>query len=599
MEGIRILDSARGSTNQFVRFAWITLTYALTIAWEPILMRAFCAMVVLLCFASGTSAQTVPAQSSFEQQARTLAAAQRWAEIVRLLGPIQPRTAEMDFSYGMALARLGRWTEAESALQAGQKLAPADARFPEELAGIAFEQKNNPLAARRMRQALRLKPNDAYANDFLGTVFFLEDNLEASLKYWNRVGKPQIIQVRQDPVPRVDPALLDQAFAFSPAATLRLPQLLDTKARLRGLGIFPRYQFDLRARNNGQFDMVFRNQERNGFGDGKLEALFLSLRGLPFQSVNPEYDNFHRDAINFASLLRWDAQKRRIFVQASGPFEHGAKYRWDLTADLRGENWALRNGFAGPAPVLASFNLRSEVASFQLVSYASGRLGWSVGAEVSHRNFRSVAPGTILTPQMLAPGYQLKPEAQLTATLWRVPERRFILSAGAGAEAARLWSPNPQTFEKLTGSLGWHWFPRAVGDDYETSQQLRAGKTFGQPPFDELFILGLERDNNLPMHAHIGTRDGLKGSAPLGRDYFLQNWQLDKNLYSNGIVRLQLGPLLDIGRIADPGTQLGSHQWLYDTGAQAKLRIFGTGLVFSYGKDLRTGNNAFYLMLLQ
>lgn len=453
-------------------------------------------------------------------------------------------------------------------------------------------------AARRLKQALRLKPNDAYANEFLGTVYFLEDNLEASLKYWNRVGKPQIVQVRQDPVPRVDPALLDHAFAFSPAATLRLRQFDDTNARLHGLGIFPRYQLDLLARNNGQFDVVFRNQEGNGFGDGKWEALFLSLRGLPFQSVNPEYDNFHRDAINFASLLRWDAQKRRIFVQASGPFEHGAKYRWELTADLRGENWALRNGFAGPAPVMASFNLRSEVAALRLVSYASGRVGWSVGAEVSHRNFRSVAPGTILTPQMLAAGYELEPEAQVTAILLRVPERRFILSAGAGAEAARLWSPNPQSFEKLTGSLAWHWFPRAVGDDYETSQQLRAGKTFGQPPFDELFILGLERDNDLPMHAHIGTRDGIKGSAPLGRDYIVENWQLDKNLYSNGIVRLQLGPLLDIGKIADPGTQLGSRQWLYDTGAQAKLRIFGTGLVFSYGKDLRTGNNAFYLMLL-
>ena len=62
---------------------------------------------------------------------------------------------------------------------------------------------------------------------------------------------------------------------------------------------------------------------------------------------------------------------------------------------------------------------------------------------------------------------------------------------------------------------------------------------------------------------------------------------------------MQLGPFADIGKIADPGAELGSHQWLFDTGAQAKLRVFGSGLVFSYGKDLRTGNNAFYLMLLQ
>ena len=157
----------------------------------------------------------------------------------------------------------------------------------------------------------------------------------------------------------------------------------------------------------------------------------------------------------------------------------------------------------------------------------------------------------------------------------------------------RLWSQARLAFEKLTGSLGWHWFPQSKGDDYETSQQLRAGKTFGQVPFDELFILGLERDNDLPLRAHIGTRDGRKGSAPLGRDYLLENWEIDKNIYGNGIVKLQLGPFFDIGKITDPGTSLGSRQWLFEPGLQAKLRVFGAGLVFTYGKDLRTGNNAF------
>ncbi len=200
---------------------------------------------------------------------------------------------------------------------------------------------------------------------------------------------------------------------------------------------------------------------------------------------------------------------------------------------------------------------------------------------------------------MLASGYQLKQQAQLAGTLWRVPEHRFTVNAAAASEAARLWSQSPQPFEKLTGSLGWHWFPQAQGDDYETSQQLRAGRTFGQVPFDELFILGLERDNDLSLRAHIGTRDGRKGSAPLGRDYLLENWEIDKNIYGNGLIKVQLGPFFDIGKITDPGTSLGSRRWLFDTGAQAKLRVFSAGLVFSYGKDLRTGNNAFYVALIE
>jgi hypothetical protein len=107
-------------------------------------------------------------------------------------------------------------------------------------------------------------------------------------------------------------------------------------------------------------------------------------------------------------------------------------------------------------------------------------------------------------------------------------------------------------------------------------------------------MLGLERDSDLWLRAHVGLRDGRKGSAPLGRNYFLSNWESDKNLYSNGLVTLQLGPFFDSGKITDPSATLGSEKWLFDTGAQAKLRVLGVGVVFSYGKDLRTGNNAFF-----
>lgn len=528
---------------------------------------------------------------------QTLAAARQWQEIVHLLGPEQPRTAAMDFYYGMALARLERWSEAQRALEAGQRLAPADPRFPTELAGIAFTQKRYPRAAQRLRQTLRLTPRDAYANDFLGTVYYLEGNPAAALKYWNRVGKPSIAAVRNDPEPSVSPALLDHAFAFSPASTMTLREYLDTLERVRGLGIFPQSHFDLQARGDGRFDVVFRGQERDGLGDSKGEALFLLLRGLPFQQINPEFYNYHRKAINLVAQYRWDAQKRRVFAQLSGPLAGGARYRWEATTDLRDENWDVRKSFAGPAPTLASFNLRSEVVGFRLASYASERVQWAAGAGLSHRNFRNVAAGSVLTPRMLAAGYELKQTAQLSGTLWRVPERRFVLRGEARSQAARLWARSPEAFEKLTARAGWQWFPQAVGDDYAMRQTVRAGRTFGQVPFDELFILGLERDNDLPMRAHIGTRDGRKGSAPLGRDYVLQSWEMDKNVYGNGLLAVQLGPFVDVGKITDPGTALGSHAWLYDVGAQVRLRVFGSGIVFSYGKDLRTGNNALYVTL--
>ena len=110
-------------------------------------------------------------------------------------------------------------------------------------------------------------------------------------------------------------------------------------------------------------------------------------------------------------------------------------------------------------------------------------------------------------------------------------------------------------------------------------------------------MLGLERDNDLWMRGHIGTRDGRKGSAPLGRNYFLFNGEADKNVCQNGIFMVKVGPFLDTGKITDASAGLGSHQWLWDLGAQAKVRVFGIGVVFSYGRDLRSGHNAFYVSM--
>jgi len=241
--------------------------------------------------------------------------------------------------------------------------------------------------------------------------------------------------------------------------------------------------------------------------------------------------------------------------------------------------------------------MRREAVGADFAAFESGRWRWSAGAEVSHRDFRSVSAGTALAPSLLAKGYQLKQIAKLDAGLWRLPERRLTLEAGVSSELGRIWSQPSHSFEKLQGSLRLHWFPQSQGDDYEIQHRIRAGKTFGEVPFDELFMLGLERDNDLEMRGHIGTRDGRKGSAPMGRNYFLSNWEADKNLYRNGIFTVKLGPFLDVGKITDASAGLGSQKWLWDLGAQATVRVFGVGVAFSYGKDLRSGNNAFYVSM--
>ncbi len=537
--------------------------------------------------------QSLPSNADPLPAIRQHAAAEQWDEVVHLAESVPARSAGLNYYYGMALARLGRWDEARTAFLAGHQLQPQDPRFPVELGGVNFLQKRYPEAAVWLRRALRLDSDDTYANDLLATVYFMQGNLEAALKYWNRVGKPHVAAVRVVPQLRVRPSLLDRAFAFSPASSLRLPDLLTSDVRVRALGIFPTHTFDLAACPDNRFDVIFRAQERNGWGSGKWQALVSTFRGIFYQTVTPEYSNLGRSAVNLSALIRWDTEKRRLQAAMSRPLRADAKWRYRIVLDLRNENWDIRNPSSNPAPLLAGLNLRREAAGVEITSFSSGRWQWSAGAELSHRDYRGLTGAA--PSELLLSGYALKHLARVNYEWLRVPEHRLVARAALRSQIGTLWSQPRHGFAKVQATVETHWLPRARGDDYENRLQLRAGMIFGRVPFDELFMLGVDRDNDLWLRAHAATHNGRNGNAPLGRRYFLANWEMDKNVYRNGLFTFKLGPFFDTGKITDSSPLLGPKAWLVDTGVQAKAGVLGVQVLFSYGKDLRTGRNVFYV----
>ena len=529
-----------------------------------------------------------------------LYAQKRWQEIVDR-AQVSPRDpAELDYCRGMALAHLGRGEEAREAFQAGQKKQPRDKRFPIELAGLAFKQKQFADARRDLRRALRLDPNDVYALDFLATVELLEQNLEAALKLWNRVDKPRIEEVISDPQPRVDSVLLDHAFAFAPAAVLKVGDYRTTQARLALLGIFSRYQFELTPRpsdgfdeHSPKFDLLFRAVERNGWGDSKLDGALSLLRGVPFETVYPEYFNLGHSAMNLTSLVRWDSNKRRIFASLSAPLRRNPKWRYQFYADSRNENWDLSQNSHAMGVPLANLKLQKVEAGAGIRSVVNGRWTWNSGVDLSNRWFRNLE--SHVTP-FFTDGFSLKVQAGLDYELLDLPEDRFSVRLGASEQCGRFFATPSNFFSRTQGSSLMHWFPKSGGDDYEISGELRAGRTQGRVPFDELFILGLERDNELWLRAHIGTRSGKKGSAPLGRDYILSNWEINRHIYQGRLFDVRLAPFLDTGRTYD--ANFGSREWLWDTGGQVKVRVLGgVAVVFTYGKDLRSGRSTYYVLV--
>jgi tetratricopeptide (TPR) repeat protein len=185
----------------------------------------------LALFLSLFGAQGVPvhARDSSRDAARLVAAraafdASRWGEAAKLAqGPAQ-QSPELDFLAGLAFAHLEQWNEARNALEAGHRKSPGDARFLVELAGVAYKQKDLRTAKHDLEAALRLDPHDAYTHEFFGTLYLLEGNLEAALKYWNAVDKPRLRAVDIVPPPKLRQELLAQAVTFT------APQVLTSDA---------------------------------------------------------------------------------------------------------------------------------------------------------------------------------------------------------------------------------------------------------------------------------------------------------------------------------------------------------------------------------
>lgn len=569
------LDATRGSR----RVQLIFLFLGLVLGWPALAQDN-----------SPDAARLNAAQKAFESG--------RWEEAAKLSQGPESQVADLDFVRGLALARQQHWEESRRSFVAGHLKSPNDPRFLVELAGIDYKQNNYSSAERNLRAALRLGSRDAYTFDFLGTIYFVEGNLEAALKYWNAIDKPRMRSVNVQPALRVREPLLRRAVGFNAPQVLSGDSLLTTHARLENLGIFSHERVELTPAANN-FDATLHLAERNGWGDSKLEGAIALLGGVPYATVYPEFYNLGHRATNFTSLLRWDPEKRRGFVTLSTPMFDNPARRLQIYFDARNENWNLsRTFFGGAAP--SDLNLRRIAGGIELRSVVSGRWSWSTGTEIAGRSFRNPSGiSTIAERKFFTDGISFAYWLRAERFLLRVPERRFTVDSSAEGRVGRTFADNLGTFGTVRGTLDAHWLPRARGDDFEMRTRVRAGATLGDVPFDELFQLGVERDNDLWMRGHAGTSGGRKGAAPLGRRYFLANWETDKNVYGNGLFTVKLGPFLDTGTIADSSGLFGSQRWLWDTGAQCKVRVLGSvTVVLIYGRDLRGGRNVFYGTLL-
>jgi hypothetical protein len=426
-----------------------------------------------------------------------------------------------------------------------------------DLASEAFRENHLSESQEHLRAALRADGADAYTNNFLAGIYYLQDNTEAALKYWNRAGKPEIQNIRIDPPLQTDPVLLDRAFAFSRGSILRLADFEETQARLTALRIFPHYRLELSPAGGERFDVTLRATERTGLN------LPSWIRGLPFQTIRPEVWNIAGKAVNITSIFRWDADKRRAGIRLDAPLVGDPRLGIRLVLDRRDENWSSPSG---------GFHLKRREADLEIQGLSGGRWSWTSGATVSTRRLSDDATG----------GTQLKYSGTITRTVVRDPTRDFRIDSSLKIETGKLFGSPPMRFSKISGtaSLRWRFLDAA----------LQLGKAVGQTPFDERFVLGIDRDSNLWLRAHSATIHGRKNALNTSRSFVIANTDFQKTLSNTGWFHISAGPFVDTGRWSR-----GSG-WLVDAGIEMRLTVLGSfGLAVSYGRSLSDPHHNLFL----
>jgi hypothetical protein len=479
-------------------------------------------------------------------------------------------------------ATSGRLDEAERLLLQGRSTYTHDARFAAELAGIAWRKKESARAKLYLREAVTLDPSNAYANEFLGSLYLLDGNLYAALKYWNRVHRPVISGVTFDPEPPLRPELRERLSAVSSGQLLTGARLAQTERNFERLRTFGDLRFELSPASDKEYNLNVRAPVLSQPLSGAIGRFLPLLRGLPYQAIHLDWINIERRGISLTSLWRWDADKRRIAVKYRVPLLRGAYSLW---TDLRDEDWNLHRNEL----VLDDVGVRSAALGGEIEFELGGGARWTPGVSLSRHTFRD---GGFREWSANATLWEVRNRFSLPR--WRYPERRLVIDSSATLRTGRAFS---QASSRLIGAefdAGARWLPQDRDDLYAIRARIRAGAVTGRLPVDELYATAMERDNELWLRGHVGTRHGRKGNAPMGTRFVASQTELSRRLLRAPFLRIDAGPFLDVANVGGV-SGLGSRGWLYDIGAQAVMTTLGGfRLSIVYGHDLRNGGNVFY-----
>jgi Tfp pilus assembly protein PilF len=560
---------------------------------------------LLLLLAVMAAAQDPASEQSLEQgvellrQTRPAEAEQIFLRLVQ----VDSKSAAAHYYLALSRVQLGRLDEARSGFEQVLRIDPrrADACF--ELAGIHIKTRDYPAALSWTKRGLQISPRDEYGLVLAGTINFLMDSKMEGLRYWNRLNRPHLTELRIQGTDSKNRRRIAEEVHLVPGDLLSAHEIEAARWRLRQHRHVRGVQFQpLPGAEPDQYALQVDADTRRGVGS-RMEFLFNSLSNIGFQTWRFTWWDIAGAGVTSDTLWRWRTDARRIQSRfdiprpAHLPFYAGAFYDW------RDESWYFSEN---PLQPESDFRLRTHEAGVRVVvPLRVPQLSLTASALTRTRRFDlhgATDGGDEDSPPLdtarRASWFQLDPVLQLRA---KEPQSaagiESRIRAGLGIGRAR--DPVSQRLSRFSVS----WENRIDWSSRSKLQKtlllgLHAGHLSEPGLAEDHFVLGIGPDADFWLRAHPFLRDGKPGQTPLAGEFLLGNLTVASDIKSWKWVKVGALAFVDIAQVPRPYPGQTIPRVLADVGIGIEL---GSPIVASrrftvvWGHDARTGRNVFYL----
>ena len=275
-------------------------------------------------------------------------------------------------------ARAGDVSAAEAGLLAAVRLCPLYAAAWRELAGVRFLQSRWAEASTLAERAARLDPADEQGRDLLATSLFLNDEPDAALEEWNRIGRPSVDVVRVEGARRTRHPVV-ATLVDLPPRTLLTPEGQGRAARrLRELPSAVSTSVRYRPVEGGLAEVEMAVVERTTVPRGVVPIVATAGRALLQREIRLDVASPTGSGELWTAAWRWWEARPRLAFGLAVPAPSGLPGVATITGVWEKQSYGMPGGTRDGATAAVRQDERRR-AALSLADWATRSLRWEAG----------------------------------------------------------------------------------------------------------------------------------------------------------------------------------------------------------------------------